>query len=371
MIKQGHVGALELFATMTCAQAFTLLYHLPNALGKDAFTGAWLLNLLAGLLSLLVALAMFPLLRRFPGKSIIEIAETVLGRWGGALFSLVVAGFYFYMVSITLRTQADGVVSTIMLDTPVSAVMVAALAAVSVVSYLGLESLTRTVLIFFPFIALGFGIVIFFSLSDSDFNMLYPLMGAPLPNLLLSGGKFAFTAHECLFIMILAPYLRQPKTLFRVTFWSIIVVTGFSTLVLVVVESLLSYPAFQLATFPFYETVRLIHIGPFLQRVEALYTIMEMIISMVYPGLAFHIGVLTLAQGWRLADWRPLIFPSAVIIFSLGSLPKDALALWNWYFSAGNSLFRFALFVLLPISLYFVAAVKGKKGGGQVEEAGG
>ncbi len=371
MIKQGHVGTLELFTTVSIYQSFALLYHLPNALGRDAYTGAWLLNLLAGLLSVLVSLSVCLLLHRFPGKSIIEIAEELLGRWGGLLLSLAVAGFYLYIAAISTRAAGDSTVSTIMLDTPLSVLMAGGLVAIAAVSYLGLESLTRTALIFSPFILLGFGLVICLSLPDAHWDAIYPLLGTPLPSLLQSSGKFAFTVHDCFFMAILAPYLRQPKSVFRVTFWSIMLVTVLGTVLILVVEAVLSYPSFKLVGFPVYEVVRLIYIGRFLQRIEALFVVMVVVVSLVYSSMAFHTGILALAQGWKLSDWRPLVFPWAVIVFSLGILPRDSVVVGRWYYSLGNALLFSVLFVLLPMFLYTIAVLKGKKGGRQVEEQSG
>lgn len=363
MTKQGHVGTIELFVTMSIYQSITIFLNLPNVLAKQATTGAWLLNLLQGVFAFLLFIPVYLVIRRFPGESIVQIARDLLGRPGGVLVSFFLAGFYLYQLAIYSRSMSDAIISTILPTTPLPAVLILALLSAVVVSYLGLEALTRTALIFSPFILFGIGFIIVLALPEASWHGIYPILGVPLTQLALSAGQLAPVVQQTFFLALLAPYWRQGKGFLGLVFWSTGLVTLMTTILVVVLEINFIFPSIKSIPYPLYQLVKTVHIGRFMQRMEALFVIMSAVANLIYLSSTLHFGILALGQGLQLKDWRPLIFPAVVIAYALAFLPDTSSQIVKWYYSLPSALVSLSIILFLPLMLYIVAVLKGKKGG--------
>lgn len=70
----------------------TAVVSLPSIAATYAKQDAWLTEIIATILGIIVILLVTELGRRFPGKTIIEYLQTILGIWIGKA-----VGFLFYL----------------------------------------------------------------------------------------------------------------------------------------------------------------------------------------------------------------------------------------------------------------------------------
>jgi spore germination protein KB len=362
MIKQGHVGTMELFSIVTIVQSITLFYNLPNLLAERAQTGAWLLQIFTNIFGFLLFIPIYLLLKKFPGESIIDIAHKLMGNIGRTLVGFVLGGYYFYTFVHYLRVFGDAVISSALLATPLYAILLLAILPPILIAYLGLESLTRIALIFAPFIGVGLFLLVVLALPDVNFDALYPLLGVSL----LEHGKNALqlapVVHGTLFLAIWAPYFRKEKGMFSLVVVVFALTMIIATTVVMLTELDFPYPGCKIIPLPIYQIARLIYFGRFIQRVEALVLIMAILTTLLHICTMFSTCVLAFAQSWKLTDWRPIIFPLAVTGFALAFIAHDLRELSVWYYSVPNSLISAGVSIFLPLLLYTLGLFKGKGG---------
>ncbi|HZW83712.1 MAG TPA: GerAB/ArcD/ProY family transporter [Candidatus Deferrimicrobium sp.] len=367
MTKQGHVGTIELFSIVTIVQVIPVFYSLPNLLAERVQTGAWLLQILINFLGFILFVPIYLLLKNFPGKSIIDIAQYLMGNIGRTLVSLLLGGYYFYTFVHFLRVFGEAVINTALLATPLYAILVLAIMPPMLIAYLGLESLTRTSLIFAPIIGLGILMIIVLTLPDVNFDAIYPLLGKSLLDHGKNALELAPVVHGTLFLAIWAPYFRKEKGMFSLVLVVFVLTMIIATSVVILTELCFPYPDIKLIPLPIYQIARIIYVGRFVQRIEALVLIMAIVTTQLHICAMFSTSVLAFAQGWKLTDWRPIIFPLAVTGFALAFIAHDLRELAAWYYSVPNSIISAGVSVFLPIILYTLWLFKGKKGGENAE----
>ncbi|HYG60765.1 MAG TPA: hypothetical protein VD902_22035, partial [Symbiobacteriaceae bacterium] len=95
-------------------------------------------------------------------------------------------------------------------------------------------------------------------------------------------------------------------------------------------------------------------------RTEALLVMFWFFASITRLACLFHGAVVALTGTLRLPYYRPVIFPVAVLAYSLSLVPEDAVALVRlvrfWTIPTGTGV------MLIPSLLLLIALIRGKGG---------
>jgi len=135
----------------------------------------WISILLAILGALIVAWLAVSLGLRFPGKTLFQFSEVILGRWPGKVVALLYIWWYIHMNAEIIRQFGSFLVSAFMPETPIIVfeLLLMAIAAYAVRS--GLEVFTRINQIILPFILLSVTILMILSAPEMDLKKLLPV----------------------------------------------------------------------------------------------------------------------------------------------------------------------------------------------------
>ena len=75
--------------------------------------------------------------------------------------------------------------------------------------------------------------------------------------------------------------------------------------------------------FPFYRLAKTIYLSVFFQRVEAIYIVIWSFVAILKIGITLYGAAFALAESLKLPDYRPLLWPLAMLVFIVSLLPKD------------------------------------------------
>jgi hypothetical protein len=95
---------------------------------------------------------------------------------------------------------------------------------------------------------------------------------------------------------------------------------------------------------PFYEMARLVYLGRFFQRVEALFIILWVIYGILAIAMNLYIGLYLYTRLFKLETMRPLIPTTVILIASLASLPTDVTAVIQLEVQAVQTVFNVGLY---------------------------
>jgi spore germination protein KB len=363
MLENGRIAGRQFTVLVFMFTTGSSLLLAPSMLASDAKQDAWLAAIIGVVVGLLLTWLYQTLGNLYSNMTLVEYSEKILGKWIGKAISLLFFTFPFLLTALVLRNIGDFMTTQIMPETPIQAIHIIFLIIVIMGTRLGLETLARTGEILFPwFIGLFLLLVIFIS-PQIELEKIQPFLEDGMKPVLRGALPFiGFPFLELVIFLMIFPYVNKSKeagkAFFRGTLIGgvvLILLTALAILVMGVDQTTRSlYPSYILA--------KKINIGNFLQRIEAIVTIMWFISIFFKLTICFYASTLSLAQIFKLKDYRMLVFPLGMILNVL-SLVVSPNIVYNitstfrvWGIPYG---FTYGLF--LPLLLLGVAAFRKKR----------
>ncbi|WP_066636681.1 GerAB/ArcD/ProY family transporter [Desulfolucanica intricata] len=353
--------AVYLNITMILATAILVI---PAITAQHAKQDAWLSSLLAVTLVLPIAWLTVKLSSFFPGKTLIEIFEEILGRWPGKFLGLVYLFWLVHICSYMFREYGDFLEGIFFPQTPLIVFLIITAVIACYTIKQGLEVLARVNQLFLPLVISSLILIVLLATPEMNFNRLLPLLEAEPVNLLKGSlVPLAWFGEITTFAMII-PFLNKPGEAHRIAFISILVVGLIFTFV--VMSGVAAFgPGVADMTYPILNVTRVINIANFLERLEPLTIIVWVTGGFVKITFFYYVIVLGFAQWLKLSDYRPLAMPVGVILVSLSIIIGDNLveivhflsSVWPFY-----SIFTFGAGILLFLLIIAILLKRGGKG---------
>ena len=315
-LKKGTIAGYQLIYLII---GFSLGSALVFAPGRAAQQDAWIAIMIGAAESMFFALIYTALARRFPGKTLVEIEETVFGPYLGKLIAAIFLWYLFHLGSIVIRNFTDFFTIAVMAETPslVFAVLLVLVSALAV-SY-GLEVIARCSLILLPITVFLLTTTFLLQLNQFDFKNFLPILEISFRDLLgASHALAAFPFGETVTFLMFFPFLDRPKAGRRPTLIAILLTAILLITVSARVIGVLGATA-GLVTYPSLEAIKFINV-PFVSlRLEVIVMINFLAMGFLKISLLHYGTVLGLGQIFKFRSIRPLIIPVGIlmIIFSI------------------------------------------------------
>lgn len=375
-IKDGHIGWREATALLITFTAIKVLLAFPRMMAKLGLAAGWMIPVIAMALGLLGFGLIAALMKRFPGKSIVEVSELVAGKFFGTIISMCFFGFFFYLTVVVLRQFAETVIVTSLPRTPISVVTAIFLMAVVYAAYLGIETISRGNWLLFPFMLVGFVTILAGVLPYFELDYFFPVLGTGATSVLKAGILKSSLFGEVLILAVIYPAIRNREKFNHIGIMSITVSGVAMTLAVVVLIGVFSpIGARDGAAFPLFQLARLIFFGRFVQRIEALFIFVWIFAGLIEISLSLYASAVILARILKLPVFRPLIFPLALLAYCLSFVPPDYVTATKMETDVLRN-YGWSITFVLPGLLLLLARLRGmgedgQQNGGLKEAEGG
>lgn len=324
-LKEGRISSHGVFSITSILLITQLFLGVPRVLTKEGGAAAWLLILMSGVIGSIGVFMIIRLLKKFPGKNIIEIAEILWGAPGRMITALLMSFLFLYTAAIVVREFSETMLTTVVPRTPISVVTFIFIVAMVIGAYNGLEVITRSCVLLFPFIIVGLLSILFLAGSFIDLNNLFPILGTGIKTLVYHATGRTSLFLEIVFIGLIISNVNDPEKIPRQVWVSYL----FSVVLFVVVQffyvAVLSVVAAEKLYVPLFQLARIIYMGRFVQRIEALYIFVWFFTGALKLTLAFYGGATVLARGFKIPFYQPLLFPLALLVFTVSFIPESLL----------------------------------------------
>jgi spore germination protein KB len=297
---------------------------------------------------------------RFPGKTLFEYAEEILGRVPGKIVGILYIWWFLHTNALVLDEFGSFLCIGILPNTPsiVFFIIGAVVAAYAVRS--GLEVLGRYTQLFLPLMGLLF-IVFLLSAKYMKVVRLLPVLDTGLAPILKGAAAPASWLGEIVVFSMIIPFLTRPKEAYRVAAQATLF-TGFFLLVSVLVSLAVFGPNLTRSLiFPTYNAVRVVSIANFLERMEAAVVTVWMLGGFAKIGVFYYAAVLGSAQLLGLKEYRPLVAPVGVILVALALLCENLVVLLDFLARVFPPYSLILFEAGIPLVLLIVALARGKE----------
>ncbi|ETT62407.1 endospore germination permease [Paenibacillus sp. FSL H8-0457] len=359
MIKYKDIAPRQFYILAFGLTIGTSILVTPSGLAHTAREDAWMASLFSLLINLLMVVLYIAIARLYPGQSIFEIHEKVLGKLLGKLFSLIYL-FYFLILTGTLLGNLGFFLSSEMMpETPIEAIQILFLIAAVMCARMGIILLARVGELMFPWIVFLFMVLVLSLMPQIDWNHIKPMLEEGwMP--VAKAGFHSSMFQELIVLMVFLPLVKGEKEGERALMRG--AASGGLVLSITVLLSVLILGIEQTenSTFPAYALAKTINLGNFFQRVEGILITLWILTFFIKISLLY----LSILQGMKtvfgLKDQNSLIYPLSVLF---------VVVAWNTYINTvyvadiiENVWSSYALLhlIVIPIVLYLVGITRTK-----------
>ena len=323
-MEKGKISSLQMAFMMYPTIVATAMLGVPSITAKYAKTDLWLSPIFAALIGYLTVYIAYKLHKIYPKQTVFQFTEKIIGLIPGKILGFLLLFFYIQNTGIIVRDYAEFVVSSFLVNTPISVIMASMVLLCAFIVRGGIEVLGRAAELFVPVFTFPICIVILLLIPDFDFMNIFPVLGnglmPPIKGAIVPGGWYS----EFFLIIFLLPFLADAKkgmksgmrTVFAVMMTLIVV----NLLVLFVLGG--TTPS---KNYPLMNVSRYISIADFFEHVESAVMAVWIVGAFVKISVFYYVSALGTAQWLNLSDYRPVVWPIGIliVIFSLWSLPSS------------------------------------------------
>lgn len=355
----GVSGAVAMGVIFIAAKVFLAFPRTMAELGAQA---AWLIVLIACLVSPIGWWGIRALLRQHPGSSLLGATEAALGPVLGSVANLMYFTFFFFTTFIVLRQFGANIVATVMPRTPVEASIFVLLLGIAYLAYLGMEAICRVSWLFGPFMLIGLAALLaggYYTRHET--NALMPFWGSGMGVVLGWGLVKSSLLGELLIFGIIAPAFRKADNLNRAVTWTIIISATVTVLSVIAYTFAFPHPASTAIGFPLLEVSRIIIGGRWLQRLESVFLIIWVFSAVIKLGVGLYGAAQCVAQVIGYPNYRHLLFPLAILIYSCSLIPSNLTQAVSWDAEILRN-YGWTVSILLPWVTWLASELRGKGG---------
>lgn len=366
MIKEGKIGVQEAICLFTITMSNQIFFTAPTVVAQHVGTAGWYMTLVSNIVSIIAFTLIYLLLKRFPGKGMIEIFYNTLGKKLGFVFSFIYATSCLVAPAILMREFGDVSKVFILPLAPISIITGAIVISAVIAAFLGLESIARIAKLAAYICLAGYISVLVLSRNESDFSNLNPIWGYGLDKTIVEGITRSSVFSEIILVAVFAGSLQGIEHVKKVGYFTLILSGLIMSAGILCMTLTFPYPVIQEMTSPMYNLTRIIRYGAFVQRLDPLFIFLWEITTVISISILFYTSVSIFCRIFKLQDKRPLIIPLAVILFTTTMTITDITSVVETYVEILR-FFAAGLFYVVPI-IALVAAIIRKKKGAEINE---
>ncbi len=354
--KIGSWEGISLIVNLISMQVFL---NFPRTMIDGAGTAGWIQSMYVSVLVIIIFVILSKLYKNFNGKDIIEISEYLGGTIGRIVTGTLFAAYICMTVPIILREFGEHMKTVALPNSPISFILLFFIGAIITGSLFGIQMIARLTAIAVPLISIGYISILLGVSSYFDFSNIFPLLGSGSKAVFIDGmGRVSI--YGAISVIFLIPHqIANPKIIPKVGFISLAVSGVFLTAGTLAYILVFEYPTNTQFFLPIYNMAKKIQYRRFYQRVEAIFVFSWASAGMLYLSTSFYTIILYLKKAFKLEYIRPLIFPTAIIVYTLSLYPSSLMETINYeqdFFRRFGGIITFGM----PFLVFGLASIKKK-----------
>src|SRR5665647_2075188 len=311
LIKEGKFGPQEAISLITITIVSRVFLTSPSIIARYVGTAAWYMILISAATAALGFTFVYLLLKRFPGKNIVEIFEITLGRFLGFIFSGLLLALFLLSPATILREFTEVTKVYVFPLSPPSYIMGLFIIGVIFLGILGLETQARFSRLVAPILLVTFVVGLILASQNYDLYKLTPILGYGIKRTIYHGLTRSSVYGYAVILAVIASSLQGTKHIKKIGYISI-VASGI----------------------------------------------------LISVSLELYIAASIYCKMFRIQNIKPVIIPFSIIMFTIAMIPKDFGTLISGYTNLIAE-YSWTVFYILPIIALITAKLRGKKGEGE------
>ncbi|MCZ8517715.1 endospore germination permease [Paenibacillus filicis] len=362
MTVSNKISYKQLVYLMILSRIVITLTYLPGLTSPPKNRDFWIAELLNFPFHILFAIPLYLLWRRYPEQSIIEYSQTLLGKLGKGIGFLYI-WFFLHFAAITL-SQFDLFLTTmVMPETPILFFAASLTLFCAYAVRKDIEVIGRLSELIAPLIMVTVITILLLLFNEMRLEELSPVLESGLMPVLYNGFTSAARTTEIIGMTMILPFLNDRKKAERAILVSMIFISIFFVLITIPVLTVYGIEHAKRLSFPFFQVVKMISIGNFLEHLESIHVGVWVLGVFVKISFYYYMAVLGLKQMFNFKDYKTFVLPMGTILVPLSIMISPSVVELK-EFTGYKTLTWYALFymVVIPGILLIVSSFRKKEG---------
>lgn len=360
--ERTEYGVNAFFAmSLTLFMGFGIM-EFPREMVRQAGVDGWIASLL-GALVMLVPVYLFHVAgNRFPGLTLVQMAERVLGKVLGKALSVIYLLYLFFVLVYSTRVIAGVVDVYILRATPTIAIILAMLLTVAYLADKGIEAVARVsqflIIFVFPVLLL----VVLLGVDHWELRSIMPVLddfGKVLRGIVPAAGSLLGIGA----MGMLTVHLNHPKKAFKAALLALALTAVWKMVKLFAVTSSLGVEQVTATWYPTMRYILSLEVpGFFFEQLGVLFSLAWVCIvfaanAVIYQRVSLGITQVCGFPGnkYKWVVWGQLPVTAAVISLPQNIIDLNEIAPYIWY---GG----FSVLLLVPGSILLIAVLRAVRG---------
>lgn len=363
-ISTRQLAVLLLFVTIG-----DMLLVLPPHVAQLVKQDAWIAHLLGLAAGLAIAWLLLKFALSLGSEGLAEQNRRALGAWAGGAVTVVYLLYFLLNSSLMMRETSDFLTTVLFPETPLRAIHgLATLAFVVGIRY-GLQSIARAGEMFLPVFGILYAVLLLLLIPQAQPEKLQPMLAADAVSMvrgIYMSAIYPF-CELCIFIVVIPLVIRR-KHMTRDYFLAVAIGGLGSFAVMLMSILVLGGTMTAHYLYPAYILAGKVSLGHFIERLEALIAVNLILLTFMKTVLYGYGFAMILSQMFRLDDYRPLAFPTGMLVFGM------AYFMWPNVVEYNDGLFRYwgdldaLVGIVLPLALLGLYKWRSPAKGGKASE---
>ncbi|AJA49268.1 spore germination protein KB [Clostridium pasteurianum DSM 525 = ATCC 6013] len=309
---------------ITSSQFLAIMFLAPYGTASLFFTtpetknDVWIALLFYSFTSIIIQMIYINLFNKYPKDSIVTYLPKIYGKYIGFILSIIYIYFFAYDAARGLRDFTELTTSFALIRMPVYIIAATSMIIITYSVYKGIENIGSMSQIGFLILLAStiiIYILLFMTKNILHFNNILPILHNGFIFVALKGWKLSiFPYGEFVVMTMLYSFLLQRNRLKKTIILTSILEGISLTLNNILFITALGYEFAVLNQYPLLETLRLVRIGDFLNRLDIIFLVVLMLGGFFKISILMYASALGISQLFRIKNWGLLCSVLGIII---------------------------------------------------------
>lgn len=326
---------------------------------SDAKQDAWISIIIAGITALPVTFMYARVLKLFPSRNLYDIVEILYGKVLGKFITILFVWYSIHLGALVIRNFAEYIQIVSLPETP-QYVFIMALGIMCIYTVKsGIEVIGRWSIFMASIIIIMVIILNILSITQIELSTLKPVLYNGFSPVLKSAGNvFTFPFGETVLFMTVLGSLNNKGNPYKV--YRISLLIGGLILLIATIRNIttLGIETALILYFPVHQSISLIEIGDFVQRVEVIMSIVYLLGGIVKVGICIYSASIGFVKLINLKNYRKIVVPISLITMTLSCIIyRNTMEMFYWAVSV-YKYYALPFQVIIPLAILITAEIK-------------
>jgi spore germination protein (amino acid permease) len=362
MQKKEIIGDFGLFATIAVAVVSVGIFSSPRDIIDKVGSDAWIVTLIGGIVAFLLLYLIYMVIKKNNFEDLTNILQNNFGKGLGGAFSIIFAIYSIFIVSLGMREFVEVIKQYLLRQTPTEFILMITILTGTYLVRGEIGDLVKFNEISFWIMFIPAFIVFILVAINADFTNVLPVLNNK-PIDYVSTSRYillCFGGIEIAYLIL--PYVKNKRNSPRVLKKSIMFVTIFYVVVMVLVLAVFAKMQSRVLLWPTISMIKTLNIpGTFIESWEGLVMALWILFYFTTFVNTYFFSSEIVKNVFKLKDIKISSLLIMPIIYVIALYPENIAELYNLQFKTTPVLLTaIFVFVLLPILTLMVSRRKGR-----------